>query len=61
MLALDIGQQHGARDAIEHIARWRAAAPLLQPRVPGGTHTRALRHFLTVKTWRAPSRERKAE
>ncbi len=61
MLALHIGQHHGAGDAVQHIGGRRAAASLLQPGVPGGADIRALRHFLAPKARRPPPRQRKAE
>ena len=61
MLALDLGQQQRARDAVEHVGRRRAAAPLLQPGVPGGADVGALRHLLAAQARRAPPRQRQAE
>ena len=53
MLALDIRQHQGARDPIEHVGRGRAAAPLLEPRVPGRADIGALRHLLAAQAGRA--------
>src|SRR5579872_6043636 len=61
MLALDVGQHHGAGDAIQHVGGRRTAASLLQPGVPGGAHIRALRHLFAPKPWRSPPLQRKAE
>ena len=36
MLALDLGEHEGARDAIEHVSRGRSASPLLEPCIPVG-------------------------
>ena len=49
MLALDIGQHQGAGDPVEHVGRRRAAAPLLEPGVPGRADVGALRHFLAAQ------------
>ena len=54
MLALDIGQHQRSRDPVEHVGRGRAAAALLQPRVPGRADVGALRHFLAAQARRAP-------
>ena len=61
MFALHVGQHHGAGDAIQHVGGGRAAAPLLQPGVPGGAHIGALRHFFAPKSRRSPPLQRKAE
>src|SRR5882724_3954683 len=61
MLALNIGQHHCAGDAIEHIGGGCAAAPLLQPGVPGRADTRALRHFFPPKSRSPPPLQRKAK
>ena len=61
MLALDVRQHQGARDAVEHIGRRRTAAPLFEPRVPGGADIGALRHFLATQSGRSPACHRKAE
>ena len=61
MLALDIGQHQGARDAVEHVGRGRAAAPLLEPGVPGRADVGAARHFLAPQARRAAALGGKAE
>ena len=61
VLALDIGQHEGARDAVEHVGRRRAAPPLLEPCVPGRADVGALRHFLAPEPGRAATSRRKAE
>ena len=48
-------------DAVQHVGGRRAAAPLLQPCVPGGADIGALRHFFAPKSRRPPPRQRKAE
>ena len=53
MLALDLREHEGARDAIEHVSRGGAAAPLFEPCVPGRADVGPLGHFLAPKAWRA--------
>jgi hypothetical protein len=43
------------------VRRRRAAAALLQPRVPSRTYIRALRHFFSAQARRATTIRRKAE
>ena len=61
MLALDLGQHEGARDAIEHVSRGRAAAPLLEPCVPGRADVGPLGHFLAAQSGRAATLRGKAK
>ena len=61
VLALDVGQHQRARDAIEHVGRGRAAAPLFEPGVPGRADVGALRHFLAAQAGRAATLRGKAE
>ena len=61
VLALDVGQHQGARDAVEHVGRGRAAAPLFEPCVPGRADVGALRHFFAPQSGRSPACQRKAE
>ena len=61
MLALDIRQHEGARDAIEHVRRWRAATSLFKPCVPSWAYIGALRHLLATQTRRAPTLGGQAE
>jgi hypothetical protein len=61
MLALDIGQHERAGDAIEHIGRRRAAAPLFERGVPGGADVGPLRHFLAAQAGRSAALGGEAE
>ena len=46
MFALPVSQQQGSGDPVQHLRRRSAAAPLLQPRVPGRADVGALGDFL---------------
>jgi hypothetical protein len=61
MLALDLGEHEGARDAIEHVSRGRSASPLLEPCIPGGTDVGPLGHFLAPQSRRATALRGEAE
>jgi hypothetical protein len=61
MLALDLCEHEGARDPVENVRRGRAASPLLEPCVPGGTDVGPLRHFLAPQAGRAAALRAEAE
>ena len=61
VLAFGVGQGEGAGEALDDIGRGRAAAPLLEPGVPGGADMGELGHFLTAQPRGAASLRRKAE
>src|SRR5580658_4380172 len=61
VLALDVRQHERAGDPVEHVGRRRAAAPLLEPSVPGRADVGALRHFFAAQAGRAAAPRGKAE
>src|SRR5580693_4540449 len=61
VLALDFRQHQGARDAVEHVGRRRAASSLFEPCVPSRTDVGALSHFFAPQSGRSPACQRKAE
>ncbi|CAM5336822.1 hypothetical protein ATER59S_00058 [Aquamicrobium terrae] len=61
MFPLDIGQHQAPGDPFKDISRWRAAAPLFEPRIPGGADVRALSDFFAPQAGRAPTLAGKAE
>src|SRR5580700_569895 len=61
VLALDFRQHQGARDAVEHVGRRRAASSLFEPCVPRCTDVGALSHFFAPQSGRSPACQWKAE
>ncbi len=61
VLALHLGQHQGAADPVQHVGRGGAAAPLLQPGVPGRADVGPLRDLLAPQPRRAPARGREAQ
>src|SRR3989454_3239131 len=61
VLALDVREHQRARDAVDHVSRGRAAAPLLEPGVPRRADVGAVRHFFAPESRRAPPFQGEAE
>ena len=55
VLALDLGQHQPRGDAVQHVRRGSAAAPLLQPRVPRRADVGALGHLFPTQPGRPPA------
>ena len=48
-------EAQGARDRLEHLRRRVDVPALLEPRVPGDSHSGELRHFFAAQARRAPA------